>query len=207
MTNTMRPPRGSIFGVAGLLLVTASSARATQASTGPSTTQIQTDQGQQNFQTLCSVCHTVGGGRLVGPDLQGVSERRSEGWIIRFVQHSQELVKAGDPDAVALFQEFNGIPMPDQPLSDEEIRGIVRDLTGGASAPFWGVHRFRLCSGPTRIGCSRMPKSWRWSVSSSGPTSSRRSIAQGTTAEICSPPELQGRRSSWACGRWSGAGV
>ena len=134
MTNTMRPPRGSIFGVAGLLLVTASSARATQASTGPSTTQLQTDQGQQNFQTLCSVCHTVGGGPLVGPDLQGVSERRSEGWIIRFVQHSQELVKAGDPDAVALFQEFNGIPMPDQPLSDEEIRGIVRYIRGAASA-------------------------------------------------------------------------
>ncbi|MBI2073784.1 MAG: cytochrome c [Gemmatimonadetes bacterium] len=114
----MRLLRGSIFGVAGLLLVTAPSARATQAPTGPSTTQRQTDQGQKNFQTLCSVCHTIGGGRLVGPDLQGVSERRSEAWIIRFVQHSQELVAAGDPDAVALFQEFNRIPMPDQPLSD-----------------------------------------------------------------------------------------
>lgn len=121
----MRPPRGSILGVAGLLLVTAPSARATQASTGLWTTPRQTDQGQKNFQTLCSVCHTVGGGRLVGPDLQGVSERRSEGWIIRWVRHSQELVAAGDPDAVVLFQEFNRIPMPDQPLSDEEILGII----------------------------------------------------------------------------------
>lgn len=130
----MRLLRGSIFGVAGLLLVTAPSARATQASTGPSTTQRQTDQGQKNFQTLCSVCHTIGGGRLVGPDLQGVSERRSEAWIIRFVQHSQELVAAGDPDAVALFQEFNRIPMPDQPLSDEEIRGIIGYIRGAGSA-------------------------------------------------------------------------
>ncbi len=129
----MRPPRGSILGVAGLLLVTAPSARATQASTGLSTTQRQTDQGQKNFQTLCSVCHTIGRGRLVGPDLQGVSERRSEGWIIRFVQHSQELVAAGDPDAVALFQEFNRIPMPDQPLSDEEIRGIIGYIRGAGS--------------------------------------------------------------------------
>jgi cytochrome c2 len=129
----MRSPPGSILGVAGLLLVAAPSARVTQASTGLATTLRQTDQGQKNFQTLCSVCHTIGGGRLVGPDLQGVSERRSEGWIIRFVQHSQELVAARDPDAVALFQEFNRIPMPDQPLSDEEIRGIIGYIRGAAS--------------------------------------------------------------------------
>ncbi len=88
--------------------------------------QGQADRGQENFQTLCSVCHTIGGGRLVGPDLQGVSERRSEDWIIAFVQHSQQLVQAGDPVAVALFDEYNQIMMPDQPLSDEEIRDILQ---------------------------------------------------------------------------------
>lgn len=129
----MRSPPRSILGVAGLLLVAAPPARATPASTGLATTLRQTDQGQEHFQTLCSVCHTIGGGRLVGPDLQGVSERRSEGWIIRFVQHSQDLVKAGDPDAVALFQEFNAIPMPDQPLSDEEIRWIIAYIRGAGS--------------------------------------------------------------------------
>ena len=95
--------------------------------------QAQADQGQETFQTLCSVCHTIGGGRLVGPDLQGVSERRSEEWIIGFVQHSQQLVAAGDPDAVAIFEEFNRIPMPDQPLSDEEIRRIIEYMRGAAS--------------------------------------------------------------------------
>ena len=33
--------------------------------------------GEQLFQTNCSACHTVGGGRLVGPDLAGVPEKRS----------------------------------------------------------------------------------------------------------------------------------
>ena len=83
------------------------------------------DQGQQTFQTLCAACHTIGGGRLVGPDLQGVAERRSEQWVIDFVQRSQDLVQAGDADAVAVFEEYNRIPMPDQPLSDDEVRGVL----------------------------------------------------------------------------------
>lgn len=92
--------------------------------------------GQELFQTRCSVCHTIGAGRLVGPDLQGVYERRSEEWIIAFVQHSQQMVAAGDPDAVAIFDEFNGIMMPDQPLYDDEIRAIVAYIrTAETTAP------------------------------------------------------------------------
>jgi mono/diheme cytochrome c family protein len=91
--------------------------------------QDQTEQmagsGQELFQTRCGVCHTIGGGRLVGPDLKGIDERRSEDWIIAFVQHSQQMVAAGDPDAVAIFDEYNQIMMPDQALYDEEIRGII----------------------------------------------------------------------------------
>jgi cytochrome c2 len=90
-------------------------------------------QGQETFQRMCSACHTIGRGPLVGPDLQGIAERRSEEWIIEFVQHSQELVRAGDPDAVAIFAEFNKIPMPDQPLSDEEVREIMEYIGGAGS--------------------------------------------------------------------------
>jgi cytochrome c2 len=81
------------------------------------------------------MCHTIGGGTLVGPDLQGVAERRSEDWIVNFVQRSQELVKAGDPDAVAVFEEFE-LVMPDQPLPDDEILAIIeyiRTAPGDAS--------------------------------------------------------------------------
>lgn len=97
------------------------------------------DHGQQTFQTLCAACHTIGGGRLVGPDLQGIAERRSEQWIIDFVQHSQDLVQTGDADAVAVFEEYNRIPMPDQALSDDEVRGVlayIGEVAGtGAAAP------------------------------------------------------------------------
>lgn len=115
----MRCSRGLTLAVACLLLIG-----------GSATAQDQTGQpgsssGQTLFETRCAVCHTIGGGRLVGPDLQGVHERRSEEWIIAFVQHSQQMVAAGDPQAVAIFEEYNQIMMPDQPLYDEEIREIL----------------------------------------------------------------------------------
>jgi mono/diheme cytochrome c family protein len=91
---------------------------------------------QELFQTRCAVCHTIGGGRLVGPDLSGVDQRRSEEWIIAFVQHSQQMVAAGDPDAVAIFEEYDQIMMPDQDLYDEEIRGIIEYIrTAESSGP------------------------------------------------------------------------
>jgi mono/diheme cytochrome c family protein len=77
------------------------------------------------FSRGCNACHTIGGGRLVGPDLLGVSERRSEDWLVAFVQHSQAMVDAGDPVAVALFEEHNKVTMPDQPLSRAEILAVV----------------------------------------------------------------------------------
>jgi mono/diheme cytochrome c family protein len=81
--------------------------------------------GEEIFQSGCNACHTIGGGRLVGPDLLGASDRRSEEWLVEFVQHSQAMVEAGDPVAVGLFEEHNKVTMPDQVLTKAEILAVM----------------------------------------------------------------------------------
>lgn len=99
----------------------------------PGTALAQGGTAAENFAKLCAACHTIGGGKRVGPDLKGVSDRRSEEWLIKWIASSQALVKAGDPDAVALFHEYSDVPMPDVALSPAEIRDILVHIRGGAA--------------------------------------------------------------------------
>ncbi len=83
------------------------------------------DSGATLFKTVCGACHTIGKGKLVGPDLKGVQDRHPEAWILKWVKGSQAMVKAGDPAAVKLFNDNSSIPMPDQPLNDDQIKSIL----------------------------------------------------------------------------------
>ncbi len=93
--------------------------------------------GETTFQTVCVACHTIGGGRLVGPDLLNIRDRRTDEWIVEFVQHSQQMVNDGDPQAVAIFEEYARVPMPDQPLSDAEVMEVIAYIAeaGGGEGP------------------------------------------------------------------------
>ncbi len=90
------------------------------------------------FQLKCGVCHTIGQGRLVGPDLADVQGRRSEEWLIEFIRSSQSMINKGDPQAQALFEEYNRVVMPDPMISDGEIKDILQYIAensaGGAGA-------------------------------------------------------------------------
>ena len=92
--------------------------------------------GQQMFQKSCAACHSIGGGQLVGPDLAGVNDKRPEDWLLKYIKSSQTLVKSGDKTAVALFEQFNKIPMPDQAWSDDQIKKVLAHIkeTGGGPA-------------------------------------------------------------------------
>jgi len=81
--------------------------------------------GAEIFQTVCVACHTIGGGHLVGPDLAGVRERHSRQWLEQFVRSSQSMVRAGDAEAVAVFEANGRIPMPDAPLDAAGVRAVV----------------------------------------------------------------------------------
>ena len=80
-------------------------------------------QGKLAFESRCLACHSLGDGDRLGPDLLGVTRRRSEDWITRFLRDPAAML-ASDPDAQALLTRF-AVPMPDQNLSDAEIRQFL----------------------------------------------------------------------------------
>jgi cytochrome c2 len=90
--------------------------------------------GEELFKSTCAACHTVGGGKRVGPDLDGMSTKRSETWLINWIKSSQSMIQNNDPDAIAIFEEFNKVPMPDQNLSDAEIKEVINYIKTKSSA-------------------------------------------------------------------------
>jgi len=89
------------------------------------------DDGAQMFRRNCGACHTVGKGKLVGPDLKGLETRHNEEWILKWIKSSQTLIQAGDKDAVRLFADNSNIPMPDQALNDDQIKTILGFIKNG----------------------------------------------------------------------------
>jgi nitrite reductase (NO-forming) len=83
-------------------------------------------QAKSNFESKCVACHAIAGGegKKIGPDLLGVTQRRDEQWIARFLK-SPESMFASDPTAKALLEKYK-VPMPNQNLSEAEIRGYLK---------------------------------------------------------------------------------
>lgn len=94
--------------------------------------QQATAQDGATLYKTCVACHTIGGGKTIGPDLKGITKRRTNEWLVQFIQSSTAMVKAGDPDAVAVFKEYNNIPMPDNALTVDQINKILAHIDGGA---------------------------------------------------------------------------
>ncbi len=74
----------------------------------------------------CGSCHTIGKGRLVGPDLLGVTKRRDEEWLRRWMKNPDEMIRT-DPIAKEMLREYM-VPMPNQGLTDKEVEGIIAYL-------------------------------------------------------------------------------
>ncbi|MBS1940577.1 MAG: c-type cytochrome [Bacteroidetes bacterium] len=80
--------------------------------------------GAAIFKQNCTACHKIGA-RLVGPDLTGVTEKQSDEWLRKFIHSSQGMVKSGDKDAVAIWEEFNKTTMPDFPFTDADLTALL----------------------------------------------------------------------------------
>lgn len=84
------------------------------------------------FARKCASCHTVGKGQRVGPDLEGVLDRRDRGWLERFIKAPSTMLDA-DPAARQLVAQFGGVRMPDLGLSDRQVSALA-DLIARCTA-------------------------------------------------------------------------
>lgn len=78
------------------------------------------------FRQNCMSCHTVGGGRLSGPDLKNVLQRRDRAWLAKFIRDPQAVVDGGDPYARDMVKAARGVIMPKvATLTAERVEAIL----------------------------------------------------------------------------------
>ena len=84
--------------------------------------------GQAMFKKICAPCHTVGVGDRVGPDLRGVTERRTSAWLTAFLKNPDEMRRKNDPVARELIDRFPTVRMPKMGLTDEDAADLIAFL-------------------------------------------------------------------------------
>ena len=81
--------------------------------------------GQAMFKKICAPCHTIGVGDRVGPDLRGVTERRQQEWLTRFIRTPDKVLAERDPAALTLAAKFPGVRMPNLKLSESDAADLI----------------------------------------------------------------------------------
>src|SRR5215471_12266083 len=88
------------------------------------------------FRQNCVSCHTVGGGRLTGPDLKNITQRKEQEWLVEFLQSPQAMMDKGDPYVLKLQQEARGVVMPTiSGMSKERAQALLTMLEAESKLP------------------------------------------------------------------------
>ena len=85
------------------------------------------------FRQNCINCHTIGGGRLTGPDLKDVSQRKDRDWLIDFIVNPKAVIDSGDPYARKILEESRNVPMPALPGMTRQRAEYLLDLIAAES--------------------------------------------------------------------------
>jgi protein SCO1 len=94
---------------------------------------IAIDPGEDLFRRRCQVCHTVGKGDAIGPDLAGVVDRRDRAWLIRWIQVPDQMLKEKDSIATGLYMKYKELPMPNLGLSEGDAKNLIGYLEAESS--------------------------------------------------------------------------
>lgn len=91
------------------------------------------DVGAELFRRNCVACHSVGGGSVVGPDLKGVTVRRSQAWIRGMIARPDSMLRV-DPVAQELLAQYQ-VPMLNRELDPARVRAVMEFLWRADHAP------------------------------------------------------------------------
>lgn len=80
------------------------------------------------FKQNCTSCHTIGGGRITGPDLKDVTKRKDRAWLATFITNPKATIDGGDPYARQLVEEARGVVMPTVAGMSRERAEALLDL-------------------------------------------------------------------------------
>jgi cytochrome c551/c552 len=80
------------------------------------------NKGKTTFETKCASCHKFDT-RLVGPPLQGITQRRKPEWIMNMILNPQQMTQE-NPAAKELFATYL-IQMTFQDVSHDDARAIL----------------------------------------------------------------------------------
>ena len=90
--------------------------------------------GENLFRTRCVACHTIGlgdiveAGKLVGPDLLGVTSKRERAWLTRWLLEPQKMIAEEDPIIMSLLARHNNITMPNMHLNELDVITLLEYL-------------------------------------------------------------------------------
>jgi mono/diheme cytochrome c family protein len=98
---------------------------------------VQAEDATAFFKQNCASCHTIGGGRLVGPDLKDVTRRQPDRkWLAEFIIDPGAKLDGGDPYATKLLNEARGVRMPKIPGVDPDLAGrLLAFIDAGSGRP------------------------------------------------------------------------
>lgn len=89
----------------------------------PEIDQTMATHGADVFKKMCTACHRPGK-KFIGPAPTNILQRRSPEWVMNMILNPEEMTQK-DPLAKALLIEFNGSPMANQNLSQEDARAVL----------------------------------------------------------------------------------
>ena len=95
----------------------------TSLTLAPEIDQAMVTKGADVFKRMCTACHKVGK-KFIGPAPNGVLKRRTPEWVMNMILDPEGMVK-NDKLARDLLMEFNGSPMANQNLTEEDARAVL----------------------------------------------------------------------------------